>query len=177
SSTKGRPSSPASSREEPGPGAAMAEVGREAAAPGAVRVCHICVDFLRSPAAAVEPCGHVFCHACIQPQAGPDAAATCPICQGPIGAIRLLPGLDNRAGLAPRRPRRLHPFVLRWRQRQQREAQEDAAPGGAFYCKSFCSPQFHLKGCLVGIFTECINITGDLSLNFFFGRVPLFFVT
>uniref|UniRef100_A0A674HG85 RING-type domain-containing protein n=1 Tax=Taeniopygia guttata TaxID=59729 RepID=A0A674HG85_TAEGU len=111
------------------PSSAASSSKSTSAAPGAVRVCHICVDFLRSPAAAVEPCGHVFCHACIQPQAGPDAAATCPICQGPIGAIRLLPGLDNRAGLAPRRPRRLHPFVLRWRQRQQREAQEDAAPG------------------------------------------------
>lgn len=109
----------------------MAEARQEPAAPRAARVCRICVDFLQSPAAAVEPCGHVFCHACIQPQAAPDAAATCPTCQGRIGAIRLLQGQDNRAGLGPRRPRRrLHPFVLRWRQRQQREAQEDAAPGG-----------------------------------------------
>ncbi|CAN8199532.1 unnamed protein product [Coccothraustes coccothraustes] len=90
----------------------MAEDRQEPAAPRAVRVCRICVDFLQSPAAAVEPCGHVFCHACIQPQAAPDAAATCPTCQGPIGGIRLLQGQDNRAGVAPRRPRRrLHPFV------------------------------------------------------------------
>ncbi|XP_059334876.1 espin-like protein [Ammospiza nelsoni] len=70
----------------------MAEVREEPPAPRAVRVCRICVDFLQSPAAAVEPCGHVFCHACIQPQAGPDAAATCPTCQGPIGGIRGLWG-------------------------------------------------------------------------------------
>ncbi|CAN8199511.1 unnamed protein product [Coccothraustes coccothraustes] len=109
----------------------MAEDRQEPAAPRAVRVCRICVDFLQSPAAAVEPCGHVFCHACIQPQAAPDAAATCPTCQGPIGGIRLLQGQDNRARVALRRPRRrLHPFVVRWRQRQQQEEQEDAAPGG-----------------------------------------------
>ncbi|XP_077039764.1 espin-like protein [Agelaius phoeniceus] len=66
----------------------MSEAREEPAAPRAVRVCRICVDFLHSPAAAVEPCGHVFCHACIQPQAAPDAAATCPTCQGPIGSIR-----------------------------------------------------------------------------------------
>lgn len=109
----------------------MAEVGQEPSAPRAVRVCRICVDFLRNPAAAVEPCGHVFCHACIQPQAATDAAATCPTCQGPIGSIRVLEGQDNPAPVAPRRPRRrLHPFVARWRQRQQQEAQEDAAPGG-----------------------------------------------
>ncbi|XP_057886777.1 espin-like protein [Melospiza georgiana] len=90
----------------------MAEVREEPPAPRAVRVCRICVDFLQSPAAAVEPCGHVFCHACIQPQAGPDAAATCPTCQGPIGGIRVLQAQESRAGLAPRRPRRrLHPFV------------------------------------------------------------------
>ncbi|XP_064241223.1 pituitary tumor-transforming gene 1 protein-interacting protein-like [Passer domesticus] len=109
----------------------MAEVGQEPSAPRAVRVCRICVDFLHNPAAAVEPCGHVFCHACIQPQAATDAAATCPTCQGPIGSIRVLEGQDNPAPVAPRRPRRrLHPFVARWRQRQQQEAQEDAAPGG-----------------------------------------------
>ncbi|XP_059711962.1 espin-like protein [Haemorhous mexicanus] len=103
----------------------MAEVRQEPAAPRAVRVCRICVDFLQSPAAAVEPCGHVFCHACIQPQAAPDAAATCPTCQGPIGGIRLLQGQDSRAGVAPRRPRRrLHPFVVRWRQR----ARQDPTP-------------------------------------------------
>ncbi|XP_050834106.1 espin-like protein [Serinus canaria] len=107
----------------------MAEVRQEPAAPRAVRVCRICVDFLQSPAAAVEPCGHVFCHACIQPQAAPDAAATCPTCQGPIGGIRLLQGQDNRAGVAPRRPRRrLHPFVVRWRQRQQQQARQDPTP-------------------------------------------------
>ncbi|XP_048170603.1 espin-like protein [Corvus hawaiiensis] len=73
----------------------MEEARQEPAAPRAVRICRICVDPLRSPA-AVEPCGHVFCHACIQPRAAPDAAATCPICQEPIGAIRLLQGQDNR---------------------------------------------------------------------------------
>ncbi|TRZ23463.1 hypothetical protein HGM15179_003618 [Zosterops borbonicus] len=107
----------------------MAEGGQEPPAARPVRVCRICVDFLQSPA-AVEPCGHVFCHACIQPQAAPEAAATCPVCQGPIRAIRLLPRQDTGPGPAPRRRRRLHPFVLRWRQRQQREAQEEAAPGG-----------------------------------------------
>ncbi|CAN8199505.1 unnamed protein product [Coccothraustes coccothraustes] len=104
----------------------MAEDRQEPAAPRAVRVCRICVDFLQSPAAAVEPCGHVFCHACIQPQAAPDAAATCPTCQGPIGGIRLLQGQDNRARVAPRRPRRrLHPFVVRWRQRQQQRQRQE----------------------------------------------------
>lgn len=106
----------------------MEEARQEPAAPRAVRICRICVDPLQSPA-AVEPCGHVFCHACIQPRAAPDAAATCPICQEPIGAIRLLQGQDNRAGLAPRR-QRLHPFVARWRQQQQQEQQEEAAAGG-----------------------------------------------
>nr|XP_054494850.1 espin-like protein [Agelaius phoeniceus] len=72
----------------------MSEARQEPAAPRAVRVCRICVDFLHSPAAAVEPCGHVFCHACIQPQAAPDAAATCPTCQGPIGSIRVLARQD-----------------------------------------------------------------------------------
>lgn len=124
-----KPSSPAGSCEKSSPGAPMAEVREEPSAPRRVRICRICVDFLHSPA-AVEPCGHVFCHACIQPQAGPDAAATCPTCQGPIGAIRQLQEQDIGAGVAPQRRRRLHPFVVRWRQRQQREAQEDAAPGG-----------------------------------------------
>lgn len=108
----------------------MEEARQEPSARRAVRICRICVDPLQSPA-AVEPCGHVFCHACIQPRAAPDAAATCPICQGPIGAIRPLPGQDNRAELVPRRRRRrLHPFVARWRQRQQQEQQEEAAAGG-----------------------------------------------
>lgn len=109
----------------------MEEAGQEAAARRAFRICRMCADPLQSPA-AVEPCGHVFCHGCIQPRAGPDAAASCPLCREPIGAIRLLPqGQDNRAGRAPRRSRRrLHPFVLRWRQRQQQEQQEQAAAGG-----------------------------------------------
>ncbi|XP_033372635.1 espin-like protein [Parus major] len=88
----------------------MAEVRQEPPAPRPVRFCRICVDFLQRPV-AVQPCGHVFCHACIQPQAAPDANATCPVCQGPIESIRLLQGQENRAGLAPRRRRRLHPFV------------------------------------------------------------------
>lgn len=107
----------------------MAEARQERAA-RRPRICYVCVDPLQSPAAAVEPCGHVFCHACIQPRAAPDAAATCPICQGPIGGIRMLPEQENRDGEAPRRRRRLHPFVVRWRQRREREQQEDAAPGG-----------------------------------------------
>uniref|UniRef100_A0A8C5UBH5 RING-type domain-containing protein n=1 Tax=Malurus cyaneus samueli TaxID=2593467 RepID=A0A8C5UBH5_9PASS len=73
------------------------------------RICRICVSPIQSRA-AVEPCGHVFCRACIQQQAAPGAAATCPVCREPIGAIRLLQGQDNRAGPAPRRRRRLHPF-------------------------------------------------------------------
>ncbi|XP_027528718.1 RING finger protein 225-like [Neopelma chrysocephalum] len=114
----------------------MEEARHEAAAPGADRSCLICLGALESPA-AVEPCGHVFCRACIQGQAA--AAATCPLCREPIGAIRLLQGQDNRAGLAPRRRRRhLHPFVLRWRQerqrrqeeQQQQQQQQPRGPGG-----------------------------------------------
>ncbi|XP_027755120.1 peroxisome biogenesis factor 10-like [Empidonax traillii] len=83
----------------------------EAAAPGAARSCLLCLGALESPA-AVEPCGHVFCHACIQGWAA--AAAPCPLCREPIGAIRLLQRQDGRAVVAPRRRRRhLHPFVLR----------------------------------------------------------------
>uniref|UniRef100_A0A8C0VE08 RING-type domain-containing protein n=1 Tax=Cyanistes caeruleus TaxID=156563 RepID=A0A8C0VE08_CYACU len=96
---------------ESSPGAAMAEVRQEPSAPRPVRFCRICVDFLQRPA-AVQPCGHVFCHACIQPQAAPDANATCPVCQGPIESIPVLkkrrgqgtgdpaPGRAGKGGLA-----------------------------------------------------------------------------
>ncbi|XP_036244285.1 espin-like protein [Molothrus ater] len=118
----------------------MSEARQEPAAPRAVRVCRICVDFLHGPAAAVEPCGHVFCHACIQPQAAPDAAATCPTCQGPIGSIRVLQDQESRPGPVPRRPRRrLHPFVVRWRQR----ARQDPTP-----FSSQLSPPQQLGGAL-----------------------------
>lgn len=34
-----------------------------------------------------------------------------------------------------------------------------------------------MKGSLVVIFTECFHITGDLSLNFFYGHAQLLLVT
>ncbi|KAJ7421353.1 hypothetical protein WISP_43192 [Willisornis vidua] len=111
----------------------MEEARYEPAAPGAIRNCFICLGPLESPMAVV-PCGHVFCHGCIQRQAATAAGATCPLCRDPIWATRPLQGQDNCAEVAPHR-RHLQPLMVRqrrqqrrrqrrWRQRQQRRRQK-----------------------------------------------------
>ena len=80
--------------------------------------------------AAVDPCWHAFCHACIQHWAATTVAATCPICRGRIVAIRRLQGQVDHNGAARHHHGRLHPQVElwwwqgRWQRRQQR------GPGG-----------------------------------------------
>lgn len=89
----------------------------------------MCQGPLAAPA-GVAPCWHAFCRACIQRWAASAAAATCPLCRGPIMAIRLLQLEDDGDGVAARRHGRFHPYAGQGPWRQRRQQQQQRGPGG-----------------------------------------------